>query len=611
MSNATGQRTLTLKRPRARLRDIFKSYRLIRYVKPYKMSLVAILALVLLRAGCNVLQVGVLRRLMNDALWAAPKAGADAPLDAWYVGQLSLALVGVGLLIGGVMFCRGLVKARLVSRATYDIRQDLCEHLVTLDMRFFGDRSSGELISRQTNDIVAGTRALNFLFDDLVAQPFLALSYAVAAFWISWELSLVFAVLLLLLVYPVVRIARRTRRYGRQRLERIADLTRLMSDIFHGMRVTKAFGMEHQKVEEFSRANERYVSRLFKPLRLKAMNRALTETFLNLSIAGVMFLAAFLVTTGVFGIRLSPPDVLVFAGCMGMLYRPIKTLARVYPNFMESIAASERVFQLFDLEPEVAEAPDAVELPLVGRSLAFRHVSFAYDGPRVLEDVDFEVPRGQVAAVVGHSGAGKSTLLDLIPRFYDPSSGSVEIDGTDIRRATLRSLRGQIAVVSQDPFLFQTSIRENIRYGRLDATDDELVDAATGANIHEFVQTLPEGYDTVCGERGVKLSGGQRQRITIARAILKDAAILLLDEATSSLDAESERLVHEALQRLMQHRTTFVIAHRLSTVQHADRIIVLREGRLVETGTHNDLLRARGEYWRLYETQFDAAGPAD
>ncbi len=318
-----------------------------------------------------------------------------------------------------------------------------------------------------------------------------------------------------------------------------------------------------------------------------------------------MFLASYLVTTGVFEYKLGASDVLTFAFCMGMLGRPVRTFAKVYPHFMEAVAASERVFEVFDVEPDVREAPDATELPPIAGSISFKNVTFAYDEEPVLEDVSFDVKRGQVVAIVGHSGAGKSTLLDLIPRFIDPDQGSVEIDGVDIRSATFDSLRGQIAVVSQDPFLFQTGIDENIRYGRSDATDEEVVAAAKAANIHDFIAELPEGYGTLCGERGVKLSGGQRQRITIARAVLKDAPILILDEATSSLDAESQRLVRDALNRLMADRTTFVIAHRLSTVQYAERIVVLRQGRLVEIGSHAELIDARGEYWGLYETEFE------
>jgi len=549
------------------------------------------------------------RAAFGDTVEKAFQPPPGHGVDSRRIQLFSLALLGVAVVVGVTVYTRTLVRAWVISRATRDIRQALCQHLLKLDMLFFGDRSSGELISRQINDVVAGTKAMKYLFDDLLVLPFVALAYAVAAFIVSWQLSSVFIGMLLFLVFPVSRIARRIRRYGRQKLERIAELTSVMSEMFQGMRVIKAFRIERRKLDEFGESNEGYVRRLFKIMRLKGKNRAITETAVQLAVAGIMFLSSYLVTTGVLGYKLEAPDVLTFAFCMGMLARPIRNLARVYPHFMEAVAASERVFEILDVEPEIQEAPDAAGLPPVAKSISFRNITFAYEDTPVLDDISFEVGRGQVVAVVGHSGAGKSTLLDLIPRFYDPDRGCIEIDGVDIRKATLDSLRGQIAVVSQDPFLFQTAIGDNIRYGRVGATHDEVVDAAKAANIHDFITTLPEGYETLCGERGVKLSGGQRQRITIARAVLKDAPILILDEATSSLDAESQRLVRDALHRLMEHRTTFVIAHRLSTVQHAEKIIVLRDGRLVETGSHDELLDARGEYWRLYQTEFEG-GPA-
>ncbi len=450
-------------------------------------------------------------------------------------------------------------------------------------------------------------QALGYLFDNLAVEPFMALAYAGAAFYINWQLALIFFVTTPILFFPILYLAGRIKKYGLQRQEKIAELTSLMSETFQGVRVVKGFRAEERKLNQFREVNNRFVSRMFKALKLKGISRAITELFANASLAGIMLLGSYIVIIGVFGLRMDAPDVLLFGGCMLVMSKPIKQVIREYGDFVESVAASERIFEVFDVKPGIHDAPDAIKLPPISRSIAFRNVSFAYDGPNVLEDVSFEVQRGQVVAIVGHSGAGKSTMLDLIPRYYDPSSGSVEIDGVDIRKVTLASLRDQIALVSQDPFLFQTSIAENIRYGRFDASDDEVVAAAKAANIHDFIESLAEGYDTLCGERGVKLSGGQRQRITIARAVLKDAPILILDEATSSLDADSQRLVHEALRRLMEHRTTFVIAHRLSTVQHAEKIIVLREGRLVETGTHGELLEARGEYWRLYKTEFAKA----
>ena len=525
-------------------------------------------------------------------------------MNLWHIVALCGGLAAFSFVVAALVYARTFLKAKVVTGATYDIRRDLCHRLLHLDMRFFSNRSSGDMISRQTNDIVAGTKALTTLFDELAVEPFLVLAYLSFAVYVSWQLTLVFVTLFLVLPIPLARLARRIKKYGRQKLERIAELTTVMSEIYHGMRVTKAFHIEERKHKEFSDVNRRYVSRVFKALRLRGIYTSLTEGFINLALSIVMFIAALIINRNIFGIQLNPVDILTFGGAIVVMYSPAKTLIKAYPDFIEAAVASERVFEVLDIQPEIRDSSESIVLKPMQNGIAFRDVSFAYDNHLVLKNISFEVKRGQIIAVVGHSGAGKSTLLDLIPRFYDPVTGSVEIDGLDIRKATLASLRGQISVVSQDPFLFQTTISDNIRYGRLEATENEIVEAAQAANIHEFIMALPNQYETVCGERGVKLSGGQRQRITIARAILKNAPTLLLDEATSSLDTESERLVRDALQRLMQDRTTFVIAHRLSTVQHAHRIIVLREGELVESGTHPELIEAKGEYWRLYNTEF-------
>lgn len=528
----------------------------------------------------------------------------NSKVDMNRVVMLSLAMAGIGLFIGIASYFKNYFKGFVISRATADIRKDLCAHLLKLDMKFFSNRSSGDLISRQTNDIVAGTKALTTLFTELAADPFEVIAYAIAAIYVCWELALIFGILLLVLPYPIAVIAHKIKKTGRKRLERIADLTTMMGEIFHGIRVTKAFTIEKEKHSEFNEANERYVSKLFKAFRLRAINDGLTDGFNNICIAIVMLAAAVITTRGIFGVRLEPPTVVTFGLCMVMVYKPIKSFTKAYPEFQESAAASERIFEVFDVQPSIVDDPEAVELSQIKESIVFDKVDFTYEDKPVLKNISFKINRGDIVAVVGHSGAGKSTLLDLIPRFYDPAEGSVKIDGIDLRKIKVRSLREKIAVVSQDPFLFQTNIIENIRYGRPSATDEEVLAAAKAANIHEFVETLPEGYQTICGERGTKLSGGQRQRITIARAILKDAPILILDEATSALDTESERLVREALGRLMSQRTTFVIAHRLSTVKHANRILVLREGNLVEQGTHDTLLESRGEYCRLYNTEF-------
>jgi len=362
--------------------------------------------------------------------------------------------------------------------------------------------------------------------------------------------------------------------------------------------------MEGAEEDSFRQLSHQYVRRTMRGVELKTFAEAATQLLTRAAIPVALFVGGYLLFHGYFD--LTKGRLVAFLFCVGLMAGPAKKLTKAYNKVQEALVGAERIFEILDTKPIITDRPDAIDLPPIAHSIAFRHLTFAYDTIPVLREIDLEVKVGEIIALVGHSGAGKSTLLDLIPRFYDPQTGTVEIDGIDIRKVHRDSLLRQIAIVGQEPFLFHASIRENIRYGRPDATDDDIVEAARAAYIHDFIQGLPDGYETVTGERGVAVSGGQRQRITIARALVRNAPILILDEATSSLDKESERLVQAALHNLMEGRTTFVIAHRLSTVQHAHRIVVLREGRMVEVGDHATLLDQRGEYWRFHQMEFSA-----
>jgi subfamily B ATP-binding cassette protein MsbA len=341
---------------------------------------------------------------------------------------------------------------------------------------------------------------------------------------------------------------------------------------------------------------------MMRVVRAKAFSRSLIELMYIWGTGLLMLLGSYLAINGMWGLTWG--RVIAFMAALAFAYKPAKTLVRAFNTVQESLAGCERVFHLLDIEPQIQDAPDAVTLDRIRKGIRFKGVWFAYDTEPVLKDINLEVQKGEIIAIVGRSGAGKSTLCDLILRFYDPTEGCIYIDDFDVRQISRESLFKHIAVVTQDPFLFNTTIKENIRYGKRDATDDEVVVAARAANIHDFIATLENGYDTVVGERGVTLSGGEKQRVTIARAIIKDAAILILDEATSSLDSESEQAVQTALGNLMAGKTTFVIAHRLSTVQHADKIVVLAGGKIAEIGTHSELLTRDGIYKRLYDMQF-------
>lgn len=483
-----------------------------------------------------------------------------------------------------------------------DMRNHLCEHLLPQSLSYFENRKSGELISRLTNDITATQFGLSILFDNILLQPMRLLCGLGLAFYFSWKLSLFTFILFPLVVIPVLVFGRKIKKYGSRSLMHLGELTDAMREMFSGIRIVKAFQMENEEIVEFKNINSRFFKRMMQTVKAKALNASTTEFIYSLGLAVIIIVGGYVITTN----KITPGSLGGFVTVTAFLILPsIKKLAKSYGQLQESLAGASRVFELLDQHPSITDNPDAIELRKIEKTVAFKNVNFAYDNIPVLRDINLTVKKGQIIAIVGESGAGKSTLLDLVPRFYDPTNGTIEIDGTDIRLIKRDSLLEQIAIVNQQTFLFNRSFKDNILCGRRDASSEEIEDAAKAANIHDFITTLPNGYDAVVGEQGVKLSGGQRQRVTIARAILKNAPILILDEATSSLDSESEKLVQEALDYLMKGRTTFVIAHRLSTIRHADKIVVLKNGCIVEIGAHDELIEKEGEYKKLYRIQFE------
>jgi len=426
--------------------------------------------------------------------------------------------------------------------------------------------------------------------------------------WISWELSLICILGLPLILVPVAILARKIRKGAAARQQRLGDITDAMVQTFHGIRVIKAFGLEKLEIRDFATRTRQYFRKDMTVARGRAVSRSSTDFFYTAGIALLLLVLGGLFISGS-GIGFGGASrVVTFFLALGMLYQPLKLLVKAYNLFQESAAGAERLFEVIGQARSVQERPGAQVLTGVKETVEFRDVHFAYDSEEVLRGIDLEVPVGTTVAVVGPSGAGKSTLLDMIPRFYDVTGGGIFIDGRDVRDYTLESLFQNLAVVQQDPFLFNISIRENIRQGRPEASDAEVEAAARSAQVDAFVAGLPEGYDTVCGERGGLLSGGERQRVTIARALLKDAPILLLDEATSSLDSKAEQEVQAALDELMKGRTTLVIAHRLSTVRHADVIVVMQAGRVVEKGTHEELMNLGKVYAQLHRMQHPGEG---
>ena len=483
-----------------------------------------------------------------------------------------------------------------------DIRNHLCEHLLPQSLSYFENRKSGELISRLTNDITATQFGLSILFDSVLLQPMRLLCGLGLAFCFTWKLSLFTFVLFPIVIIPVLVFGRKIKKYGSKSLMHLGELTDAMREMFSGIRIVKAFKMEDEEIVEFKNLNSRFFKRMMQTVKAKALNTSTTEFIYSLGLAAIIIVGGYVITAN----KISPGSLGGFVTVTAFLILPaVKKLAKSYAKLQESLAGASRVFELLDQHPSITDNPDAIELEKIEKTVSFKNVNFAYDSIPVLKDINLTVEKGQIIAIVGESGAGKSTMLDLVPRFYDPLSGAVEIDGTDIRLIKRDSLLEHIAIVSQQTFLFNRSFKDNILCGRRDASLEEIENAAKAANIHDFITSLPDGYDALVGEQGVKLSGGQRQRVTIARAILKNAPILILDEATSSLDSESEMLVQEALDHLMEGKTTFVIAHRLSTIRHADRILVLKDGYLVETGTHDELIEKEGEYKKLYRIQFE------
>ncbi len=487
------------------------------------------------------------------------------------------------------------------SRVVIDLRTKVYARICRFPISYFDKERSGELMSRLTNDLVTTHRALEYLFGDLFEHPFRILVGSIALFAMSWKLTLISFFVGIFVILPLVKIGGRIRRTARKRQEKAADLTDQMAQTFSGIRVVKAFSMEDTEANRFREENLDYLGREMKVVRGKALSRATMELYGGISVPILLF-AAFFLMTNQGGDRAVLVAYLVVAG---QLYQPLKVLSRAYTVLQDSIAGMDRVFEVMAEDVAEEDREGAKDLQGLNNEIVFDDVSFSYDGVTpILQNVSFKAKAGEMVAIVGPSGAGKTTLLDLLVRFYEPNQGAIHMDGIDIRDITRSSLMKNIAMVTQDPFLFNAPIGENIRYGRPDASKEDVLSAARAAHVEDFVSAFPEGYDSMVGERGVMLSGGQKQRITISRALLKNAPILILDEATSNLDSESEKLIQKALPELVKGRTTFVIAHRFSTVRAADRIVVMNEGTVAETGSHDELISRSGLYRHLHELQF-------
>ncbi|MCE2482250.1 MAG: ATP-binding cassette domain-containing protein [Alphaproteobacteria bacterium] len=520
---------------------------------------------------------------------------------------IPLAVIAIAVIKGFATFAQAYLMSTVGQSVIAALQGDLFAHLMRADLAYFHRVTTGKLISNFLNDVqhlqeMLG-RALTGTAKDGVTLVFLV----GLLFYQDWRLAIVSCIVFPIAIVPIRNLGRRMRKASTRTQLATGRFSALLNETMQDVRHVKAYGME---AYETRRAYDVIADRLremFRVVRTRALATPFVEVLSGIAIGGVIFYGGTRIVAG----ETSPGTFVSFLGALLMSYQPLRSLANLNTVLQEGLAAAQRIFAHIDVEPEIGDRPDAVALPVGAGAIAFDDVRFTYaNGKAALNGVSLEVPAGATVGLVGRSGAGKSTVINLLPRFFDVDAGSIAIDGVDLRHATLASLRGAIGLVSQESTLFNDTVRANIAYGRIDADEREIERAARDAAAHDFIVELPRGYDTVVGERGVALSGGQRQRIAIARAMLKNAPILLLDEATSALDAESERQVQQALNNLMRGRTTLVVAHRLSSIQDADRIYVMDEGRIVETGRHGELLARGGVYAELYATQqtVDLAG---
>jgi subfamily B ATP-binding cassette protein MsbA len=517
--------------------------------------------------------------------------------------NVSLSVLAIFVVKGIAGYGQAVAMNHVGQRIVADLQRRLFDHLMAADLAFFHDNAPGQLISRFTYDTTLMRNAVSSTLTSL-GKDLLTLIFLVGLMlYQDWRLACVAFVIGPPAAIAIARLGRRMRKVSKSSQMQTGELTGLLDEAFQGARQVKAYGMEAYESARAGAAVERLFGLLTKAARVRAATHPIFETLGGVAIVAVMLYGGHQVMEG----GKTPGAFFSFITALLLAYEPLKRLANLNAQLQEGLAAAERVFALLDSAPGIVDRPGARPLVVSGGGVALRDVSFGYgDDARAvpaLDGLDLTVPAGATVALVGASGAGKSTVLNLIPRFFDVTAGHVTIDGQDVRDVTLASLRGALALVSQESMLFDDTVRANILYGRPDATDDQVIEAARAANAHEFIQALPDGYATDIGQRGVKLSGGQKQRLTIARAFLKDPPILIFDEATSALDTVSERAVQQALLRLARARTTLVIAHRLSTVRHADRILVLGEGGVVEEGPHDRLVAAGGSYARLYSVQ--------
>jgi len=568
--------------------------RLLGFLQPYRVRVgIAMFCMVMLGATTAALAWS-LKPALDEAL-----SGKNPDL----IYLIPLLVIGLYIIKGGAYYGQAYLMGYVGQKVIYDLRNRIYDHLARQSLGFFAHRKTGELLARISYDVTLVQAAVSTSVTALMRDSVSIIFLLGVVFFQDWTLALIAMLVFPLVIYPIARFGRKMRHASSDGQVSMGELTSLVEETVGGIRVVKAFGMEDYECGRFRRFTGDFLHHQMRMFRVHALSFPIMELLAGFGIAGVLLYGGLRVASG----ATTAGTLVSFLAALIMLYEPVKRLSRANNEIQQGLAASERVFEILDEPVEVEDAPDAIEFAGFSKDIRFDHVALQYAGTnkQVLSDVSFDVRAGEVIALVGRSGAGKSSLVNLLPRFMDVTAGAVLVDGHDVRKLSQASLRAQMAMVTQEVILFNDSVLNNIAYG-LEGVDRERVkEVAKAANAHEFIMNLPKGYGTMIGERGVILSGGQRQRLSLARALLKDAPILILDEATSSLDTESERLVQQAIDRLMQGRTVIVIAHRLSTIRHADRIIVLDDGDIVEMGMHDELLEQGGLYSELYRMQFE------
>ena len=546
-----------------------------------------------------------------SGLMAASTAGTaflmKPAIDEVFVKQDMTKLKIIPFIVVGLFLLKGLgnygqeyfmnyVGQGIIKR----LRDSLYVHIQDLPFSFFQKEKTGALMSRITHDVNIMRTMVSTAVTGVMRDTLTIIGLTCVILYMDWKLALLAFVVLPLAFYPIVEFGRRVRKVSTGCQESMAELNSFLHETIAGQKIVKAFGMETHEKQRFFQKTDSLFNLEIRAVVARSLTSPIMEFLGGVAVALVIWYGGYQVITG----TSTPGTFFAFIASVIMMYDPVKKISRLYAIIQEGLAAADRVFDIIERKSDIKEDPHPVVIQPGSHSVAFRNVTFSYDSDPVLKDINLEVRAGEIMAIVGSSGGGKTTLVNLVPRFYDTTQGAIFVDGIDIRKASIKSLRKQIGIVTQDPILFNDTVRNNIAYGNLKASDEDIINAAKAAYAYDFVQNFPDKFETNIGELGGRLSGGEKQRICIARALLKDAPILILDEATSSLDSESEMLVQKALENLMQGRTTFVIAHRLSTVVYADRIIVIANGQIMEEGTHQELLSCKGEYCKLYQMQF-------